>query len=100
MQLFKFMEHNFLCFNNVNFGGLQICHAGGINLDEYCMCYFVSDTYPMFFLMFELQEARKYAEENSLFFMETSAKTAINVNDIFYEIGMVLNFNFFPKMGK
>ncbi|MQM09048.1 hypothetical protein Taro_041911, partial [Colocasia esculenta] len=34
------------------------------------------------------KEARAYAEENGLFFMETSAKTAINVNDIFYEIGV------------
>nr|GLL38597.1 Small GTPase superfamily, Ras type [Ipomoea trifida] len=32
------------------------------------------------------EEARLYAEENGLFFMETSAKTALNVNDIFYEI--------------
>ncbi|KAJ8512313.1 hypothetical protein OPV22_002747 [Ensete ventricosum] len=32
------------------------------------------------------EEARTYAEENGLFFMETSARTAINVNDIFYEI--------------
>lgn len=34
-----------------------------------------------------MQEAQSYAQENGLFFMETSAKTAINVNDIFYEIG-------------
>lgn len=39
-----------------------------------------------------LQEARAYAEENGLFFVETSAKNAINVNDIFYEIGIVLSF--------
>ncbi|MCD9560086.1 Ras- protein Rab-5 [Datura stramonium] len=28
------------------------------------------------------EEARLYAEENGLFFMETSAKTAVNVNDV------------------
>ncbi|CAI0392544.1 unnamed protein product [Linum tenue] len=32
------------------------------------------------------QEAQVYAQENGLFFMETSAKSATNVNDIFHEI--------------
>ncbi|CDP17617.1 unnamed protein product [Coffea canephora] len=36
-------------------------------------------------VVFEL-EAQAYAQENGLFFMETSAKAATNVNDIFYEI--------------
>lgn len=34
----------------------------------------------------EIEEAKKYAEENALFFMETSAKTAANVKDIFTEL--------------
>ncbi|CAA2991553.1 ras-related RABF2b [Olea europaea subsp. europaea] len=39
----------------------------------------------------DLIDARKvpaetYAQENGLFFMETSAKTATNVNELFYEI--------------
>ncbi|XP_073150504.1 ras-related protein RABF2b [Henckelia pumila] len=32
------------------------------------------------------EEAQTYAQENGLFFMETSAKTANNVNELFYEI--------------
>ena len=34
-----------------------------------------------------------YAEENSLLFMETSAKTAMNVNEIFLAIGLLNYFN-------
>jgi len=32
------------------------------------------------------EDAQTYAQENGLFFMETSAKTATNVKEIFYEI--------------
>lgn len=40
------------------------------------------------FTFYRLQEGQKYADENGLFFMETSAKNAQNVNEIFYEIGI------------
>ena len=38
----------------------------------------------------EFEEAKSYAEENGLLFMESSAKTAMNVNDIFLAIGKYL----------
>lgn len=38
--------------------------------------------------MVEFEEAQAYAEEHGLLFMETSAKTAANVNQIFMAIGM------------
>lgn len=41
----------------------------------------------MYLLYALLQEAQAYADENGLLFMETSAKTANNVNEIFMAIG-------------
>ncbi|CAG0886809.1 unnamed protein product [Cyprideis torosa] len=40
--------------------------------------------------MVEYEEAQAYAEENQLLFMETSAKTAMHVNDIFLAIAQKL----------
>lgn len=37
-----------------------------------------------------VEEATAYANENGLFFMETSAKTAANVNELFSEIARKL----------
>lgn len=37
-----------------------------------------------------VEEAQAYATENGLFFMETSAKTAANVNELFSEIARKL----------
>lgn len=34
-----------------------------------------------------MQEGDQFAQENGMFYMETSAKTAENINELFYEIG-------------
>ncbi|XP_032820686.1 ras-related protein Rab-5A-like [Petromyzon marinus] len=43
--------------------------------------------------MVEFEEAQGYAEENGLLFMETSAKTAMNVNEVFLAIAKKLPKN-------
>ncbi|KAK1306075.1 Ras-related protein Rab5 [Acorus calamus] len=35
----------------------------------------------------DVEEGARYAQDNGMFFIETSAKTAHNVNELFYEIG-------------
>ena len=45
--------------------------------------------------MLPFQEAQTYAEDTGLLFMETSAKTAMNVNELFLAIGKPLDFFIF-----
>ncbi|XP_006821421.1 ras-related protein Rab-5B-like [Saccoglossus kowalevskii] len=45
------------------------------------------------------EEARAYAEENGLLFMETSAKTAMNVNELFMATGQRVPIQTFPGDG-
>ena len=40
-----------------------------------------------FSFKYKIKEAESYAKENNLLYMETSAKTALNVNDLFLQIG-------------
>jgi GTPase SAR1 family protein len=42
------------------------------------------------------EEAQSYSDENGLLFMETSAKTAANVNELFVAIG-IYNAHFLKK---
>ena len=52
----------------------------------------------MYGILWFSQDAQSYAEDNALLFMETSAKTAMNVNDIFLAIGewiMVFAYMYF-----
>uniref|UniRef100_A0A6I8N1J8 RAB5B, member RAS onco family n=1 Tax=Ornithorhynchus anatinus TaxID=9258 RepID=A0A6I8N1J8_ORNAN len=45
------------------------------------------------------QEAQAYADDNSLLFMETSAKTAMNINDLFLAIAKKLPKSEPPALG-
>ena len=44
-----------------------------------------------------MQEGELYAKENGLTFLETSAKTAHNVNELFYEIGNTIFYKPFSS---
>ncbi|KAI4355657.1 hypothetical protein L6164_004406 [Bauhinia variegata] len=45
----------------------------------------------------EAEEGEQFAQENGMFYMETSAQTAENVNELFYEIAKRLAKAFPPK---
>ncbi|CAL5373667.1 unnamed protein product [Camellia sinensis] len=38
----------------------------------------------------ETEEGEQFSQENGMFFIETSAKTAMNINNLFYEIGKTI----------
>ena len=40
----------------------------------------------------QTEEAQQYAKENEIIYMETSAKTSLNVKNLFVEIGIFYNF--------
>ena len=44
-----------------------------------------------------MQEGELYAKENGLTFLETSVKTAQNVNELFYEIGNTIFYKLFSS---
>ncbi len=44
------------------------------------------------------QEAQTYAEDTGLLFMETSAKTAMNVNELFLAIGESFSLHLNKKL--
>lgn len=76
------------CFNNIAQGGgfcyYVILHAillSNISVHFHGHCVDSSLPHAIF------QEAQSYADDNSLLFMETSAKTSMNVNEIFMAIG-------------
>ncbi|XP_030332885.1 ras-related protein Rab-5A isoform X5 [Strigops habroptila] len=46
----------------------------------------------------DFQEAQAYADDNSLLFMETSAKTSMNVNEIFMAIALISKLNVFKEL--
>ncbi len=48
----------------------------------------------LFHSMLVVQEAQSYADDNGIMFMETSAKTAHNVNELLVAIGACSPFFF------
>ncbi|KAL2338086.1 hypothetical protein Fmac_012532 [Flemingia macrophylla] len=56
---------------------------------------FVSEFIPVFFLLHFtfviLLEGEQFAQEHGMFYIETSAKSAENINELFHEIGKMIN---------
>lgn len=60
--------------------------------------FFKANTDGVIFVCFVAQEAQTYSEDTGLLFMETSAKTAMNVNELFLAIGEWPSFSICKQM--
>jgi len=66
----------------------QIPSAQACTSSDYRADFLVIVSWHSFCVSLSLyQDATTYVEENGLFYLETSAKTALNVNELFFEIG-------------
>lgn len=53
----------------------------------FCWWWFLNSCLFLFSFSNMFQEGEQSAQENGMFFIETSAKNAYNINELFYEIG-------------